>query len=52
MKVRWTAQFILTLMSAVFLVVANTAYHRAFPPAFLNSVWTIIAMVALSRRKA
>jgi hypothetical protein len=27
------------------LFVANTAYHRAFPPAFLNSVWTIIAVV-------
>ena len=34
------------------LFVANTAYHRAFPPAFLNSVWTIIAVVALSRRPA
>ena len=34
------------------LFVANTVYHRAFPPAFLNLVWTIIAMVALSRRKA
>jgi uncharacterized membrane protein len=32
------------------LFVANTAYHRAFAPAFLNSVWTIIALVALHRR--
>jgi hypothetical protein len=34
------------------LFVANTTYHRAFPPAFLNLVWTIIAMIALSRRTA
>jgi hypothetical protein len=34
------------------LLIANTAYHRAFPPAFLNSVWTTIAVVALSRRIA
>lgn len=34
------------------LFVANTAHHRAFPPTFLNSPWTIIAMVALRRRTA
>jgi hypothetical protein len=34
------------------LFVVNTTYHRAFPPAFLNLVWTIIAVVALSRRPA
>jgi hypothetical protein len=31
-------------------LVANTVYHRALAPAFLNSVWTIIAVAALSRR--
>jgi hypothetical protein len=29
---------------------ANTAYRRAFAPAFLNSVWTMIAVVALNQR--
>ena len=32
------------------LFVVNTIYHRAFPPAFLNVFWTLIAVVALSRR--
>jgi hypothetical protein len=31
-------------------LVANTVYHGALAPAFLNSVWTMIAVAALSRR--
>jgi hypothetical protein len=33
------------------LLVANTVYHRALAPAFLNAVWTLIALAALSRRR-
>lgn len=32
------------------LLVANTVYHNALAPAFLKSVWTIIAVAALSER--
>ena len=31
-------------------LVANTVYHGAFPPAFLNSVWAAIAVFALIRK--
>lgn len=31
-------------------LIANTAYHGAFPPALLNSVWAVIAVLALVRR--
>ena len=32
--------------------VANTVYHGALAPAFLNSVWILIGMAALSWRTA
>ena len=33
--------------SALFII--NTAYHRAFPPLFVNIVWAAIALRALVR---
>lgn len=28
-------------------LVTNTLYHGAYPPSFLNAVWSIIAVVAI-----
>ena len=29
-------------------LVTNTLYHGAYPPSFLNAVWSIIAVVAIA----
>ncbi len=48
-KVRSTSLLyqILNLTGSLFLIV-NTVYYRAFPSAFLNIVWFIIAVWALT----
>ncbi len=34
-------------MVAGLCLVTNTLYHGAYPPSFLNAVWSIIAVVAI-----
>ncbi len=29
-------------------LVTNTLYHGAYPPSFLNAVWSVIAMIAIA----
>lgn len=38
----------LNLIGGVFLVI-NTLYHGAYPSTFVNTVWAIIAIAALSK---
>ncbi len=39
---------LLNLTGAIFLII-NTIYHRAYPSAFINIVWVIIALIAIAR---
>jgi hypothetical protein len=39
---------LLNLTGAFFLII-NTVYHRAYPSAFINVVWVIIAAIAIAR---
>ncbi len=39
---------LLNLTGALFLIV-NTIYYRAYPSAFINIVWVIIALLSLGR---
>lgn len=39
---------LLNLTGALFLIV-NTIYYRAYPSAFINVVWVIIAVLSLVR---
>ena len=34
-------------MVAGLCLVTNTLYHGAYPPSFLNAVWSIIAVIAI-----
>lgn len=39
---------LLNLTGAIFLII-NTIYYRAYPSAFINVVWVIIALIAIVR---
>jgi hypothetical protein len=39
---------VLNLTGGIFLII-NTIYHRAYPSAFINVVWVIIASIAIGR---
>ena len=39
---------LLNLTGAIFLII-NTIYYHAYPSAFINVVWVIIASVAIGR---
>jgi hypothetical protein len=39
---------LLNLTGAIFLII-NTIYYHAYPSAFINVVWVIIAAIALTR---
>jgi hypothetical protein len=39
----------LNLTGGIFLII-NTVYYRAYPSAFINVVWVMIALFALTRK--
>ena len=39
---------LLNLTGGVLLII-NTIYHRAYPSAFINVIWVIIASIAIGR---